>query len=118
MLLSLFVFTVSLLSMYCTREQDTLAETARSKLIQPPKWWEALSRSIYLKLDKAETSQEWYEVYRLLEDTYAIYEPFQFEEAISYLVIGNEKALIVDTGTGIGDLKKLVAEMISKEREI
>lgn len=35
-----------------------------------------------------ETGQEWYEVYRILEDTYAIYEPFQFEEAISYLVTG------------------------------
>lgn len=105
------VIVFSLFSAYCSREQETLAGTARSKLIQPPKWWETLPRSIYLKLDKVETKQEWYEVYRLLEDTYAIYEPFQFEEAISYLVIGAEKALIVDTGTGIGDLKKLLNEL-------
>ena len=60
-----------------------------------------------------ETSQEWFEVYKLLEATYAIYEPYQFEEAISYLVIGKEKAVVIDTGTGIGDLEQVVSELNS-----
>lgn len=105
-ILSFFLITTS-----CSREQETYSESVRSKLIQPPKWWEQLPRSIYLKFDKVQTSQSWYEVYMLLENTYAIYEPYQFEEAISYLLIGTNKALLVDTGTGIGDLKSLVSEL-------
>jgi glyoxylase-like metal-dependent hydrolase (beta-lactamase superfamily II) len=105
-ILGLFLVTTS-----CSREQETLSESVRSKLIQPPKWWEQLPRSIYLKFDKVQTNQSWYEVYILSENTYAIYEPYQFEEAISYLLIGTNKALLVDTGTGIGDLKSLVSEL-------
>jgi glyoxylase-like metal-dependent hydrolase (beta-lactamase superfamily II) len=109
----LFCAILSFLLIYanCSREQETFAEEARSRLIQPPKWWEQLPRSVYLKFDKVETNQSWYEVYVLRENTFAIYEPYQFEEAISYLVIGRDKALLVDTGTGIGDLKNLVAEL-------
>lgn len=96
---------------FCSREREKFSERARSRLIQPPKWWEQLPRSIYLKFDKVETNQSWYEVYSLYENTYAIYEPYQFEEAISYLLIGTDKAFMVDTGTGIGDLKSLIAEL-------
>jgi len=97
----------------CSREKEPFSQKARSKLIQPAKWWENLPRSVYLKLEKIETSQDWYEVYKLLDNTYAIYEPYQFEEAISYLVIGEEKAVMIDTGTGIGDLKKTISELTS-----
>ncbi len=106
--MSFLVLFVLILPTSCSRDRDTFSQEARSKLIQPPKWWEQLPRSIYLKLEKVETDQEWYEVYKLREDTFAVYEPFQFEEAISYLVLGNERAFVIDTGTGIGDLKKLI----------
>jgi glyoxylase-like metal-dependent hydrolase (beta-lactamase superfamily II) len=66
---------------------------------------------VYASLKKVETGQEWFEVYRLTPDTYAIYEPFQFEEAISFLAIGTERAVVIDTGTGIGDLKQVVTEL-------
>jgi glyoxylase-like metal-dependent hydrolase (beta-lactamase superfamily II) len=95
----------------CSVEKKQDVEEKRSELIQPAKWWEKLPRPIYAKLEKVETSQEWYEVYKLLDGTYAIYEPYQFEEAVSYLVIGKEKAVVIDTGTGIGDLKKVISEL-------
>jgi glyoxylase-like metal-dependent hydrolase (beta-lactamase superfamily II) len=91
-------------------QQDEQAEQ-RSELIQPAKWWEKLPRPVYATLEKVETSQQWFEVYKLIEGTYAIYEPYQFEEAISYLVLGKEKALVIDTGTGIGDLNRVVSEL-------
>jgi len=95
----------------CSQELEQPTEEAKSKLVQPSKWWEYLPRPIYDNLEKVETSQVWFEVYKLTEDTYAIYEPFQFEEAICYLAIGNEKCALIDTGTGIADLKALVAEL-------
>lgn len=95
----------------CSPGKKHTAEEKRSELIQPAKWWEKLPRPVYTSLDKVKTSQEWFEVYRLTSDTYAIYEPFQFEEAISYLAVGTQKAVVIDTGTGIGNLKQVVKEL-------
>jgi len=83
----------------------------KSELIQPVNWWEKLPRPVYANLKKVNTYQSWFEVYELIENTYAIYEPYQFEEAVGYLLIGTEKAIIIDTGTGIGDLKKVIDEL-------
>ncbi|MFC1728936.1 MBL fold metallo-hydrolase [candidate division KSB1 bacterium] len=82
-----------------------------SELVQSSDWWAKLPRPGYADLRKAETSQWWFEVYSLPADVYAIYEPYQFEEAISYLVLGNDRAILIDTGTGIGDLRKVVEEL-------
>lgn len=105
------ILPVFLMLVQCSTEKKQDAEEQRSELIQPAKWWEKLPRPIYAKLKKVETSQKWFEVYKLLDDTFAIYEPFQFEEAISYLVIGKDKAVVIDTGTGIGNLKRVVSEL-------
>ncbi len=57
----------------------------------------------YATLKKVGTYQNWFEVYELTEGTYAIYEPYQFEEALSYLVVGAQRAALVDSGNGIGE---------------
>ena len=95
----------------CQAEKPSQNTSTRSEIIQPQKWWENLPRPIYSSLERINVSQEWYEVYKLSSDTLAIYEPYQFEEAISYLVLGKDKGILVDTGTGIGNLKKLVLEL-------
>lgn len=76
-------------------------------LVQPDNWWNVHPRPIYENLEKTGTFQDWFDVYKLTEGTFAIYEPNQFEEAMSYLVIGEKKAILIDTGNGIGDIKKL-----------
>jgi len=95
----------------CKQEQKQAPAEKRSELIQPAKWWEKLPRPVYSTLEKVETSQKWFEVYKLTPDTYAIYEPYQFEEAISYLAVGKKRAVVIDTGTGIGDLRQVVKEL-------
>ena len=102
---------VLLLLISCLTDKKQSDTEKMSELIQPQKWWEKLPRPVYATLEKVETSQEWFEVYKLLDATYAIYEPYQFEEAISYLVIGKEKAVVIDTGTGIGDLERVVSKL-------
>ncbi len=81
----------------------------QNALVQPDKWWTALPRAGFAKLQKIGTYQDWFEVYRLTPGTYAIYEPYQFQEAISYLVVGREKAVLVDTGNGIGRIRDVAA---------
>jgi len=41
-----------------------------------------------------------FEVYRVAPDTFAIYEPHQSEETISYLIVGRTRAMLFDTGWG------------------
>lgn len=72
------------------------------------KWHDALPRDSWVKFDKIDVKNDWFEVYKVTENTYAIYEPFQWQEAISYLLIGSEKALLVDTLQGVGDLKSVI----------
>ncbi len=95
----------------CSLEKKQAPEEKRSELIQPAKWWEKLPRPVYSTLEKVETGQKWFEVYKIAPDTFAIYEPYQFEEAISYLAIGKKRAAVIDTGTGIGDLRQVVNEL-------
>ena len=87
------------------------AQEKQSELVQPDKWWKVHPRPIYAQLEKVGTFQKWFDVYRLAEGTYAIYEPNQFEEAICYLVTGEERAALIDTGTGIGNLREVVEQL-------
>jgi glyoxylase-like metal-dependent hydrolase (beta-lactamase superfamily II) len=82
-----------------------------SDIIVPKKWYDKLPREAWSSYEKVDQPDEWFGVYRLTDTVYAIYEDGQFEEVISYLVIGGEKAALIDTGSGIGDIKKLVKEI-------
>jgi glyoxylase-like metal-dependent hydrolase (beta-lactamase superfamily II) len=82
-----------------------------SDLVQPPDWWNVHPRPVYATLEKVGTYQEWFDVYKLGEGTYAIYEPNQFEEAICYLVEGSERAVLIDAGTGVGDIRVVLNDL-------
>ena len=69
-----------------------------------------LPRKTYSRLQRLESSQPWFEVYKIEPDVYVFYEPGQFEEVISYLVLGKKKAVLIDSGLGIGNVKKLAQE--------
>ena len=78
-------------------------------------WEKDLPRKQYEQFKKIEQSQPWFTVYDIGHDVYAIYEPYQFQEVISYLIMGEDKAILLDTGNGIGDMKQLVNEVWKKE---
>ena len=42
-----------------------------------------------------------------------LYEPHQAQETISYLIVGEKRDFLFDTGMGISDLKKVIAELTS-----
>jgi glyoxylase-like metal-dependent hydrolase (beta-lactamase superfamily II) len=78
-----------------------------------PEWCRNLPRPGYKKLRRVPTDDPWFEVYRVAPGVLAIYEPHQWEEAIDYLIEGHTRALLLDTGMGIGDLKRLVTHLTS-----
>jgi glyoxylase-like metal-dependent hydrolase (beta-lactamase superfamily II) len=60
-------------------------------------------------LEKVPTADSWFEVYKIRPGIFAIYEPHQLEEVISYLIVGNDRALLFDTGMGISNIQTVVA---------
>jgi glyoxylase-like metal-dependent hydrolase (beta-lactamase superfamily II) len=73
-----------------------------------PEWCRELPRPEYQKLERVKAGDRWFEVYRITPAVFAIYEPHQFEEVISYLILGEKRALLFDTGLGIGNIRKVV----------
>jgi glyoxylase-like metal-dependent hydrolase (beta-lactamase superfamily II) len=76
-----------------------------------PDWCHALPRPEYKTLERIPVSDPWFEVYKVVPRVFAIYEPHQAEEVISYLIVGEKRALLFDTGMGISDVKKVTAEL-------
>jgi glyoxylase-like metal-dependent hydrolase (beta-lactamase superfamily II) len=76
-----------------------------------PKWCRALPRAEYKSLQRVPVSDPWFEVYRFAPSVFAIYEPHQSEETISYLIVGDNRAMLFDTGMGISDIRKVTAEL-------
>jgi glyoxylase-like metal-dependent hydrolase (beta-lactamase superfamily II) len=74
-------------------------------------WWSKLPRASWNRFQQIKQSQAWFEVYEIRPGIFAIYEPGQWEEVISYLIVGSKRALLLDTGLGIGNIKKLVSEI-------
>ncbi len=56
----------------------------------------------------------WFKVYRIAPHVTAIFEPYHFQEVISYLIEGDESALLFDSGMGIGDMKAVVSALTDK----
>ena len=83
----------------------------QSNAIQPPGWAAALPRPEYKNYERVLPDTAWYEVYRILPDTYAFYEPGHFQEVLCFLLLGNERALLWDTGMGFAPLRHLVEQL-------
>lgn len=71
-------------------------------------WWDALPRPEWAAFERLDDDGGWFEVYQVRPGVLAIYEPGQFEEVVSYLISGEERALLFDTGLGIGDIRSVV----------
>ena len=80
-------------------------------------WLENYPREYYKKYEKVDVKNgcDWYEVYRLPGNVYAICEPQHFQEVNIYLIIGEKRALLLDTGEGFCPLKPLIDELYSGE---
>jgi len=78
---------------------------------QTPDWCKKLPRPEYKTLQRADVSDPWFEVYRVASGVFAIYEPHQSEETISYLILGEKRALLFDTGMGISNIRKVTEEL-------
>lgn len=76
---------------------------------QQADWCKSLPRPAYSKLERVPSPDTWFEVYKIRPGVFAIYEPHQLEEVISYLILGSDQALLFDTGMGISNIQRVVS---------
>ncbi len=74
-------------------------------------WPGALPRPGNQCLERLESAAPWFENYRVGEGTFALVEPRHYEEVISYLILGVERAILFDTGMGIGNIQAEVERL-------
>jgi glyoxylase-like metal-dependent hydrolase (beta-lactamase superfamily II) len=79
-----------------------------------PAWCAKLPRPAYATLARVPVPSDWFEVYRVDPGVYAIYEPRQWQEVISYLIVGRERALLFDTGMGIAGIDTVVSALTDR----
>lgn len=78
-----------------------------------PEWCRELPRPEYKKLERVLSDEPWFEIYRIRPGVFALYEPKQFEEVISYLILGEKRAVLFDTGMGVGKISAVVGRLTS-----
>ena len=81
------------------------------------KWKTPEPREYYSKYNRIGVSNDcgWFECYELPGEVVAVCEPQHLQEVNAFLIFGDEKALLLDTGMGIFDIRPLIKELCSRE---
>ena len=74
-------------------------------------WCDRPYRPGYEGFARVPVKDPWFHVYRMELGVFAIYEPYNFQEVISWLIVGEERALLFDTGTGMSRISAVVREL-------
>jgi len=82
----------SLVRAVCALLSVRAASLTAQQPTERPAWCATQPRLAYATLPRVSVPSDWFEVYRVDPDVYAIYEPHQWQEVISYLIVGRERA--------------------------
>lgn len=74
---------------------------------------EELPRPENARLPLSEASDDWFQVYESADGVYSIIEPYQFQETISHLILGEASAILFDTGMGLLPISTVVQRITS-----
>lgn len=75
---------------------------------------ETPSRPGYSGFKRIPLGEDWFEAYEIAANLFAFHEPRHYEGTIVNLVIGEDRAALIDTGCGIGNLRQAVEEITDK----
>jgi len=104
----------SLVRAVCALLSVRAASLTAQQPTERPAWCATQPRLAYATLPRVSVPSDWFEVYRVDPDVYAIYEPHQWQEVISYLIVGRERALLFDTGMGIARIDAVVSALTDR----
>lgn len=77
-------------------------------------WYTPQSQRAFSGFKPVPLSQNWFEAYEIGANLFVFYEPRHYEATIVNLVIGRQKAALIDSGCGIGNLRQAVEEITDK----
>ena len=107
-----FIVVIAMLGLVgCEQATDSTASMPAESMAE---FCKNLPRSEYANLKRISSDNTWFELYQVSPGVNAIYEPFQWQKVISYLIEGNKKALLFDTGNGIGDIANIAKTLTDK----
>ncbi len=82
------------------------------------RWCEQVPRTANRALERVKVASSWFDVYRVEEGVFALIEASQFQEAISYLIVGTKRALMFDTGIGLIPIRPVVEQLTKLPIEV
>jgi len=77
-------------------------------------WCADLPRTANTLLERVDAGTDWFDVRRVADGVFALIEANQFQEAISYLIVGAERALLFDTGIGVVPIRPVVERLTDR----
>ena len=83
-------------------------------VLEASRWPDALPRPGNRRLKQLPSAAPWFEIYEVRPRTFALLEPNHYEEVISYLIVGDERAVLLDTGMGIGNIRVEVERLTNR----
>lgn len=111
--------TTLALAAACRANPDRqVMDTAAMRMAATPSadtatWCARVPRAQNETFERVPVASDWFKVYRVAPGIVAITEPDQFQEAISYLIIGSTRALLFDTGIGLVPMRPLINQLTS-----
>jgi len=73
-------------------------------------------KSLLEEAERIPTDELWFEIIKLPNDIYAIFEPGHIEQVNSFLILGEKYNLLYDTGMGIGSIRAALSDLMKAEK--
>lgn len=70
-----------------------------------------MMREELLNYPQIDVNSDWYVVFELPHKMYAITEPYHFQEVISFLILGDKAAILLDTGMGLKPIRPILSKL-------
>jgi glyoxylase-like metal-dependent hydrolase (beta-lactamase superfamily II) len=74
-------------------------------------WCDAPPPPELAALTPVDSGEDWFKVYRIAEGVFAITEPRQYEGVNSFLIVGSRRAVLFDSGLGVGRIGQVVSKL-------
>jgi glyoxylase-like metal-dependent hydrolase (beta-lactamase superfamily II) len=111
--------SAALLLLACGRTGDGTGDAngdsaVTGAAVSATSWCARIPRPENTRFRRVDVPGGWHEVYSVEPGVFAITEPRQFQEAISYLIVGDSGAVLFDSGIGLVPLAPVVQALTSK----
>ncbi|MFC4311981.1 MBL fold metallo-hydrolase [Steroidobacter flavus] len=83
-----------------------LATSARAE-----SWCDAAPLPVLAALTQVDSGEDWFKIYVVADGVFAITEPRQAEGVNSFLIVGSRRAILFDSGLGVGRIGKVVSKL-------